>query len=140
MLFAPLRTLAIALLTLGLAACASGGGALSPGLSARMDKPGAALDRAEAIGIVNHYRQSSGAPALTEDPTLDATAQALAATYMKTGKQPSKPAGAVSPVAQSSGVRTSFVISTPANFRSRILSPGRPANSSFSFIRRSQTT
>ena len=93
MTFALPRAAAVAMLTLGLAACASGGGALSPGLSARMDKPGAALDRTEAIGIVNHYRQSSGAPALTEDPTLDATAQTLAATYMKTGKQPAKPVG-----------------------------------------------
>jgi len=82
------------LLTIALAACSSGG-ALSPGLAQRMDLPGAQLNRAEAVGIVNNYRTSSGAPALTEDATLDATAQALAAQYAKTGKQPAKPAGTI---------------------------------------------
>lgn len=90
--FALSRAVAIAVLTLGLAACASGG-ALSPGLSARMDKPGASLDRAEALGIVNHFRTASGAPVLVADASLDAQAEALARAYMQTGKQPSKPAG-----------------------------------------------
>ena len=81
-------------LTLGLAACSSGG-ALSPGLAQRMDLPGAQLNRAEALGIVNNYRTTSGAGALTEDATLDATAQALAGEYAKTGKQPAKPAAAI---------------------------------------------
>ena len=63
MLFAPLRTLASALKTLGLAACASGGGALSPGLSARMDKPGAALDRAALPGIEADVVNLEGVPA-----------------------------------------------------------------------------
>jgi uncharacterized protein YkwD len=81
------------LLTMGLAACSSGG-ALSPGLAQRMDIPGAQLNRAEALGIVNHFRSASGAGALAEDATLDATAQSLAAQYAKTGKQPTKPAGA----------------------------------------------
>jgi uncharacterized protein YkwD len=87
------RAAAIAVLTLGLAACASGG-ALSPGLAARMDRPGAQLDRGEALGIVNQYRATAGAPALADDPNLDAQAQALATSYMQTGKQPAKPAGA----------------------------------------------
>jgi uncharacterized protein YkwD len=78
----------------GLAACSSGG-ALSPGLAARMDVPGAQLNRTEALGIVNNYRSTSGAAALSDDATLDATAQALAAEYAKTGKQPAKPAGAI---------------------------------------------
>jgi uncharacterized protein YkwD len=81
------------LLTMGLAACSSGG-ALSPGLAQRMDMPGAQLNRAEALGIVNNYRATSGAAPLVADATLDATAQSLAAQYAKTGKQPAKPAGA----------------------------------------------
>lgn len=78
----------------GLAACSSGA-ALSPGLAARMDVPGAQLNRTEALGIVNNYRSTNGAGALTEDASLDASAQALAAQYAKTGKQPAKPAGAI---------------------------------------------
>ena len=60
-----------------------------------MDMPHAQLNRAEAIGIINNFRTQSGAAALAEDANLDATAQALAAQYAKTGKQPAKPAGAV---------------------------------------------
>ena len=78
-----------------LAACSGGGGALSPGLAARMDVPGAQLNRSDALGIINNYRSTNGAGALAGDPTLDATAQALAADYAKTGKQPARPAGAV---------------------------------------------
>jgi uncharacterized protein YkwD len=77
-----------------LAACSSGA-ALSPGLAARMDIPGAQLNRAEALGIVNNYRSTSGAAAVAEDATLDATAQALAAEYARTGKQPARPAGVI---------------------------------------------
>ncbi|MEO8756236.1 MAG: CAP domain-containing protein [Devosia sp.] len=83
------------LLTIGLAACSSGGGALSPGLAQRMDMPGAQLNRVDAIGIVNNYRTTTGAGPLVEDAALDATAQALATQYAKTGKQPAKPAGAL---------------------------------------------
>lgn len=86
------RTLLPMLLTIGLAACSSGG-ALSPGLAARMDIPGAQLNRVDALGIVNTYRQTSGAGALTEDAGLDATAQQLASQYASTGKQPGKPQG-----------------------------------------------
>jgi uncharacterized protein YkwD len=94
MTFAALRALPlIAILALG--ACSSGGGALSPGLAARMDTPGAQLNRVEALGIVNNYRTQNGAGALTEDAGLDTQAQQLAAQYAKTGKQPAKPAGAV---------------------------------------------
>jgi len=89
-----LRRLALPLLlVLALAACSSVGG-LSPGLSQRMDMPGAQLNRAEALGIVNNYRTTTGAAALVADATLDATAQGLATQYAKTGKQPAKPAGA----------------------------------------------
>ena len=93
MRFAILRALPI-LAILALGACSSGG-ALSPGLSQRMDTPGAQLNRVEALGIVNNYRSQSGAGALTEDAGLDAQAQQLATQYAKTGKQPAKPAGAV---------------------------------------------
>lgn len=88
------RVALVALLTLGLAACSSAGG-LSPGLSQRMDLPGAQLSRPEALGIVNNYRTSTGGTPLAEDATLDAQAQDLAQQYMKSGKQPPKPAGAV---------------------------------------------
>jgi uncharacterized protein YkwD len=81
-------------LSLALAACSSGG-ALSPGLAARMDIPGAQLNRAEALGIVNTYRQTNGAGVLAEDAGLDATAQQLATQYARTGKQPPKPQGAL---------------------------------------------
>jgi uncharacterized protein YkwD len=80
---------------LALGACSSGGGALSPGLAARMDTPGAQLNRVEALGIINNYRTQSGAGAVTEDAGLDAQAQQLATQYAKSGKQPAKPAGAV---------------------------------------------
>ena len=88
------RVALVALLTLGLAACSSAGG-LSPGLSQRMDMPGAQLNRADALGIVNQYRSSTGGSALADDPALDAQAQTLAAQYMSSGKQPAKPAGAI---------------------------------------------
>jgi hypothetical protein len=79
----------------GLSACGETAGGLAPGLVARMDAPGATLDRAGAIGIVNQYRSTVGASALTGDTTLDATAQSLAAQYASTGNAPKLPAGAV---------------------------------------------
>lgn len=80
-----------------LAACSMGGGggssaiALAPGLSARMDQPGATLDRAQAIGMVNAYRATNGLPALVHDVALDGTAQALADQYAQTGTPPRAP-------------------------------------------------
>ncbi len=85
---------AAALLTLTLAACSGGGAALSGGLTQRMDQPGANLNRGEALGILNHYRATVGAPALAADGGLDSTAQNLAAGYAK-GTQPKLPAGAI---------------------------------------------
>ena len=82
---------------LTLAACSMGGGgsgtaiALAPGLAARMDQPGASLDRAQAIAIVNAYRATNGLPALTPDAALDGTAQALANQYAQTGTPPWAP-------------------------------------------------
>lgn len=81
-----------------LAACSMGGGsataiALAPGLSARMDQPGASLDRVQAISIINAYRATSGLPALTPDAALDGTAQVLANQYAQTGTPPAAPQG-----------------------------------------------
>ena len=79
---------------LSLAACSMGGGgasssiALAPGLSARMDQPGASLDRAQAIGIINAYRATQGIPALTPDAGLDGTAQVLANQYARPVPRP----------------------------------------------------
>ncbi|HQZ11643.1 MAG TPA: CAP domain-containing protein [Devosia sp.] len=83
------------LLALTLAACSGGGGAaLSGGLTQRMDQPGANLNRGEALGILNHYRTTVGAPALSADAGLDATAQGLANEYAR-GTQPKSPGGVV---------------------------------------------
>ena len=81
-------------LMLALAAC-SGGTALSPGLSQSMEAPGATLNRAEAIGMINHYRTTVGVRPLASDPALDAKAQEYAALYAKTGRQSSKPDGTI---------------------------------------------
>jgi uncharacterized protein YkwD len=86
-----------------LAACSTGGGApLSQGLSQRMDAPGASLNRAEALGIVNSYRGTVGAGSLRADAGLDATAQALAQQYASSGTSPRTPAGSVT-IAVSAG-------------------------------------
>ena len=82
--------------TLALAGCSSFGGAtapagLSPGLSARMDQPGATLDRQQAIALINSYRATRGVAPLTPDAGLDGTAQALANQYAQTGNAPTKP-------------------------------------------------
>ena len=72
----------------------AGGGtaiALAPGLSARMDQPGASLDKAQALAIVNAYRATTGLPALIADPGLDGTAQILANQYAQTGNPPKTP-------------------------------------------------
>jgi len=84
---------------MGLAACNSGpvgGGALAPGLSARMDAPGATLDRAQAVDIVNAYRATNGLAPLTHDNGLDGTAQALVNQYAATGTAPKTPEGIAS--------------------------------------------
>jgi uncharacterized protein YkwD len=77
-----------------LAAC-SGGGSLSGGLTAPMDRPGASLNRADALAILNDYRRTTGTAAMRADPLLDAMAQDLAAGYAQSGKAPSLPPGAV---------------------------------------------
>lgn len=90
------RLAAAALVALTITACSSGGGApLSSGLTARMDQPGANLNRAEATGILNAYRTTTGSPALAADAGLDTSAQALAAAYAQSGTAPKLPEGAV---------------------------------------------
>ncbi|GGF44622.1 hypothetical protein GCM10011321_38910 [Youhaiella tibetensis] len=71
-----------------------GGGSIAPGLVARMDTPGATLDKTASLGIVNQYRATAGAGPLRLDPGLDATAQALANEYARTGTAPKTPSGA----------------------------------------------
>jgi len=93
--------IAAGLAATALAGCSAGGGAaLSAGLTQRMDAPGASLNRAEALGIVNHFRATSGSSQLAADASLDATAQSLAAAYAQSGTAPKTPAGAA-------GMRTS---------------------------------
>jgi uncharacterized protein YkwD len=95
------RLLAAGLAAAALASCSAGGGAaLSSGLTQRMDQPGASLNRAEALGIVNHFRAASGSSQLTADASLDSTAQSLATAYAQSGAAPKSPAGAI-------GMRTS---------------------------------
>jgi len=94
--FKPVILPALTLLAgFALAACSMGGGGaptgLAPGLSARMDQPGATLDRVQAIGLINAYRATNGLPPLTPDPALDGTAQALASQYAQTGTPPRMP-------------------------------------------------
>jgi uncharacterized protein YkwD len=60
-----------------------------------MDQPGANLNRAEALVLVNHYRQVSGATPLAMDNGLDAQAQKLAADYAASGNAPKTPADTV---------------------------------------------
>lgn len=88
-----LLTLTLALtLGLTLTACSAPTG-LAPGLTARMDAPGAALDEVTAFNLVNQYRATRGAPPLIPDQGLTQTARTLAAQFASTGTAPEKPAG-----------------------------------------------
>ena len=91
-----IRLAGAGLILVSLAACmeSTGAGALAPGLTASMAEPGASLDRVQALDIINQYRASVGAPALTADNALDTTAQSLAGQYAATGKSPKLPDGA----------------------------------------------
>lgn len=86
-----LAVIAALLTAIGACSPSGGGGALSTGLTARMDQPGAQLDRGEALGIVNSYRAVSGVPPLRADAALDAEAQQLAAAYAASGRAPQRP-------------------------------------------------
>ena len=77
-----------------LGACSFGGGApLSEGLTTPMNRPGAQLNRVEALFLLNDYRRQNGASDVRGDTVLDATAQTLAQNYAKTGAQPLLPPG-----------------------------------------------
>lgn len=83
-------------LAIALAGCSSfsgpaSPGALSAGLSARMDQPNATLNSQEAIGLINAYRATRNMPPLVADAGLNGTAQALASQYAQTGTAPTKP-------------------------------------------------
>jgi len=80
--------LGFVLAAIALSACT---GSLAPGLVARMDRPGAVLDRAEAINIINQYRMTRGAGPLIEDTGLNAAAGVLARRYSASGTPPQKP-------------------------------------------------
>lgn len=82
-----------------------GGGALPQGLTARMDVPGASLDAAQALGLVNAFRASRGVPPLANDGGLDGSAQALARQYASTNQPPRKP-GELVDVRFSAGYQT----------------------------------
>lgn len=88
-----------------LTACSGSVTPLAPGLTARMDQPGARLDRASAFGIMNHFRATRNAPALTDDAALDEKAQALAEQYAAASSPPAKPEG-VADMRLSSGYPT----------------------------------
>ena len=90
-----IRLAAVTALALALAACSmmGGGQQLSSGLSARMDAPGASLNRVEALFLLNDYRRSTGAADLRGDAVLDSTAQSLATAYAKSGTPPTAPSG-----------------------------------------------
>ena len=93
--------LVLAVLFMAVAGCTTtmaptgGGGGLSPGLVAAMDRPGAQLNRAEALGLINAYRASRNVPALTADASLDIAAQALAERYASASNRPSLPVGVI---------------------------------------------
>lgn len=74
---------------LSLAACTPTG--LPAGLTARMDAPGAQLDQAEALNIINQYRASRGATPLTLDANLNIVAQTLANKYATSNTPPKQP-------------------------------------------------
>ncbi len=75
-----LKSLAAAVLTATLAAC-FGTPSFSPSINARLDQPGATLDSAAAVELVNQYRAASGVALVVLDPALNAAAAAAAAAY-----------------------------------------------------------
>lgn len=85
-----MRILLVTLIAIFLAGC-SGPSTLPVGLTARMDTPGASLDTAEALNIINQLRSSRGAPALRLDENLNAEARTLAGRYAGSGTAPKKP-------------------------------------------------
>ena len=95
MIARPLLRLTLAAgLAVALGACSFGGGApLSEGLTTPMNRPGAQLNRVEALFLLNDYRRQNGAADVRGDTVLDSTAQTMAQNYAKTGAQPLLPPG-----------------------------------------------
>ena len=54
---------------------------LPTAINARLDAPGAVLDKQAAIDLINQYRATAGAPAVTIDPALNSAAASAAAVY-----------------------------------------------------------
>jgi Cysteine-rich secretory protein family len=90
--------------TAALAGC-TGAGDLPAGLTARMDAPGALLDRTDAFAIINQFRAGKGVPTVTPDEALNTTAQALAVQYASKTTPPTAP-GDVKVVRFSAGYPT----------------------------------
>lgn len=88
-----MRIVIIFALIFGLAACAPTIG-LAPGLSARMDAPGARLDQTAALSLINSLRAARGVAPATASIALAGKAQTLANQYAGSGKAPKKPEGA----------------------------------------------
>lgn len=89
-----LRAAIVATALAGVAACSADTG-LAPGLTQSMDQPGARLDQAAALNILNHYRADQSVSALTAAAELDAQANTLARQYAASGKPPRNvPSGA----------------------------------------------
>lgn len=90
-MIATLARRAAALVAFAALAACSASSTLPQGLTAEMDRPGASLDRAEAMGLINQFRASRSATPLATDTALNAQAQELADNYASSGTAPSRP-------------------------------------------------
>lgn len=80
-----LRILVVLCLFLPLAGCLGTTSPLPVGLTASMARPGAQLDRQEAIGLINQYRAANNLPQLSLTTELNALATEAAARYASDG-------------------------------------------------------
>jgi uncharacterized protein YkwD len=76
---------ALALIFLLVLAACTDTGALAPGLTARLDTPGAQMDRFVAIGLINELRAANGAGPVRLDEALNVEAARAAARYARAG-------------------------------------------------------
>jgi len=72
-------------LVMPLAGCMTATSPLPIGLTASMARPGAQLDKQQAIGLINQYRAANGLSALVLSSNLNSTANEAAARYAKDG-------------------------------------------------------
>ncbi|MGJ8528912.1 CAP domain-containing protein [Maritalea sp.] len=98
------KLFAIFALLLPLAGCVAATSPLPVGLTASMAKPGAQLDRQEAIGLINQYRAANNLPSLTLTPDLNNVATMSSALYAKDGNNN----GAAALIAQKSNASALF--------------------------------